>query len=57
MLESKQLIEEREVVKCIGFDATVLARDVLLRTHRYSPYQHVFGRDHEPLVDVWCAWN
>ena len=53
MLESKQLIDNREVEKCIGIDATVLARDVLLRTHMYSPYQHVFRRDHEPVVDVW----
>ena len=33
-------------------DATVWARNVLLRTHGFSPYQHVFGRDPELSFDV-----
>ena len=30
----------------------MLARNVLLRTHGFSPYQHVFGRDLEMSFDV-----
>ena len=36
--------------KCV--DATVLAENVLMRTHGFSPYQHVFGRDPELSFDV-----
>ena len=31
---------------------TVLAGNVLLRTHGFSPYQRVFGRDPELAFDV-----
>ena len=49
MLESTQPKDKREFEECI--DATVLARNVLLRTHGFSPYQHVFGRDRELAFD------
>ena len=41
MLDSTQPKNKREYEECI--DATVSARNVLLRTHGFSPYQHVFG--------------
>ena len=50
MLESTQPKDKRKFEECI--DATVLARNVLLRTHGFSPYQHVFGRDPELSFDV-----
>ena len=50
MLESTQPKDKREFEECI--DATVLVRNVLLRTHGFSPYQHVFGRDPELAFDV-----
>ena len=42
MLDSTQSGDKGECEECV--DATVLARNVLLRTHGFSPYQHVFGR-------------
>ena len=42
--------ETGEYEECV--DATVLARNVLLRTHGFSQYQHVFGRDPELSFDV-----
>ena len=50
MLESTQPKDKREYEECIG--ATASARNVLLRTHGFSPYQHVFGRDPELNFDV-----
>ena len=50
MLDSTQPKDKREYEECI--DATVSARNVLLRTHGVSPYQHVFGRDPELAFDV-----
>ena len=50
MLESTQPKDEKEFEECI--DATVSARNVLLRTHGFSPYQHVFGREPELAFDV-----
>ena len=50
MLDSTQPKDKREYEECI--DATVSARNVLLRTSRFSPYQHVFGRDLELVFDV-----
>ena len=50
MRESTQQKDKREFEECI--DATVLARNVLFRTHGFSPYQHVFGRDPELAFDV-----
>ena len=50
MLDSTQPGDKREHEECI--DATVLARNVLLRTHGFSRYQHVFGRDPELSFDV-----
>ena len=50
MQDSTQLGEKREYEECI--DATVLARNILLRTHGFSPYQHVFGRDPALSFDV-----
>ena len=50
MLDSTQPGDKGEYEECI--DATVLARDVLLRTHGFSPCQHVFGRDLELSFDV-----
>ena len=50
MLESTQPKDKREIEECI--DATVSARNVLLRTHGFSAYQHVFGRDPELPFDV-----
>ena len=41
-LESTQPKDKREFKECI--DATVLARNVLLRTHGFSPYQRVRSR-------------
>ena len=55
MLESTQPKDKRKFEECI--DATVLARNVLLRTHGFSPYQHVFGRDHELAFDCFGAWS
>ena len=43
MLESTQPKDKREFEECI--DATVSATNVLLRTHGFTPYQHVFGRE------------
>ena len=50
MLDSTQPKDKREYEECI--DATASARNVLLRTHGFSPYQHVFGRDPELAFDV-----
>ena len=50
MLDSTQPGDKVEYEECV--DATVLARNVLLRTHGFSPYQHVFGRDPELSFDV-----
>ena len=50
MLDSTQPGDKGEYEECV--DATVLARNVLLRTHGFSPYQHVFGRDPELSFDV-----
>ena len=50
MLDSRQPGDKGEYEECV--DATVLARNVLLRTHGFSPYQHVFGRDPELSFDV-----
>ena len=50
MLESTQPKDKKEFEEFI--DATVLARKVLLRTHGFSPYQHVLGRDPELAFDV-----
>ena len=50
MLDSTQPGDKGEHEECV--DATVLARNVLLRTHGFSPYQHVFGRDPELSFDV-----
>ena len=50
MLDSKEQGDKGEYEECI--DAAVLARNVLLRTHGFSPYQHVFGRDSELSFDV-----
>ena len=50
MLDSTQPGDKAEYEECM--DATVLARNVLLRTHGFSPYQHVFGRDPELSFDV-----
>ena len=50
MLDSTQPGDKGEYEECV--DATVLARNVLLRTHGFSPYQHVFGRDRELSFDV-----
>ena len=50
LLGSTQLKDKREFEECI--DATVSARNVLLRTHGFSPYQHVFGRDPQLAFDV-----
>ena len=50
MLESTQPKDKREFEECV--DATVSARNVFLRTHGFSPYQHVFGRDLELACDV-----
>ena len=50
MLESTQPIDKREFEECI--DATVLARNVLLRRHRFSPCQLEFGRDPELAFGV-----
>ena len=44
-LDSTQPGDKAEYEECV--DAKVLARNVLLRTHGFSPYQHVFGRDPE----------
>ena len=51
MLDSTQPGVKGEYEECV--DATVLARNVLLRTHGFSPYQHVFGRDPELSFDVF----
>ena len=55
MLDSTQPGDKGEHEECV--DATVLARNVLLRTRGFSPYQHVFGRD--PEFVVWCvgSWS
>ena len=50
MLGSTRPKDKREFEECT--DATVLARNVLLRTHGFSPYQHVFGRDPGLAFDV-----
>ena len=50
MQDSAQPGDKGKYEGCI--DAAVLARNVLLRTHGFSPYQHVFGRDPELLFDV-----
>ena len=50
MLESTQPKDKREFEECV--DATVSARNVLLRTYGFSPCQHVFGRDPELAFDV-----
>ena len=50
MVDSTHPKDKREYEECI--DATVSARNVLLRTHGFSPYQHVFGRDPELAFDV-----
>ena len=50
MLDSTQPKDEGEFEECV--DASVSARNVLLRTHGFSPYQHVFGRDPELAFDV-----
>ena len=50
MSESTQPKDKREYEECI--DATASARNVLLRTHGFNPYQHVFGRDSELALDV-----
>ena len=50
MLDSTQPGDKGEYEECI--DATVLTRNVLLRTHGFGPYQHVFGRDPELSFDV-----
>ena len=50
MLDSTQPGDKGEYEECV--DATVLARNVLLPTHGFSPYQHVFGRDPELSFDV-----
>ena len=53
MLDSTQPGDKGEYEKCV--DATVLVRNVLLRTHGFSPYQHVFGHDPELSFDVLVA--
>ena len=50
MVDSTQPGDKGEYEECV--DATVLARNVLLRTHGFSPYQHVFGGDPELSFDV-----
>ena len=50
MLDSMQSTDKEEQEECI--DATVSAGNVLLRTHGFSPHQHVFGRDPELAFDV-----
>ena len=50
MLESTQLKDKREFEECV--DATVSARNVLLRTYGFSPCQRVFARDPELAFDV-----
>ena len=50
MLDSTQPKDEREYEECI--DVTASARKVFLRTHGFSTYQHVFGRDPELAFDV-----
>ena len=50
MMKSTQPKDKREYEECI--DATGSARNVLLRTHGFSPYQHVFERDPELAFDV-----
>ena len=49
MLDSTQPGDKGEYEECV--DATVLARNVLLRTHGFSPYQHVLGPDPELSFD------
>ena len=50
MLDSTQPKDKRAYEECI--DATVSARNVLLRTHGFPPNQHVFGQDPELAFDV-----
>ena len=50
MLESTQPKDKRQYEECI--DAAVSAKNVLLHTHGFSPYQHLFGRDPELASDV-----
>ena len=50
MLEATQPKDKREFEECV--DVTVLAGNVLLRTHGLSQYQHVFARDFELPFDV-----
>ena len=50
MLDSTRPKDKRQYEECV--DATVSARNVLLRTHGFSPCQHVFGRDPELAFDV-----
>ena len=50
MLDSTQPGDKGECEECV--DATVLARNVLLRTHGFSPCQQVFGRDLELSFDA-----
>ena len=48
-MDSTQSGNKGKHEKCV--DATVLARNVVLRTNGFSPYQHVLGRDLELSFD------